>query len=153
MDRNQTPDAQDDVIVPSQRSHPFAKLGVKLGLVLIFAMTTIVVVAIVVFSGRLSEAYQEHGETNLQSIARTWDDGFKVTSLDDPAYVQERIARLRMLNPGIHKASVSWHDPVDGGTRLVQDGHSHDPDGVKRDVTTHRVQTVSGQRTRAPIDE
>ena len=134
------------------RALPFAKLGFKLALVLICAMAALALLATFVFSGRLTNAYQEHGESNLQSIARTWDDGFKVTSLGNPSYVQERIARLRALNPGIHKASVSWHDPVDGETRMVQDGHSHDPDGAKRDVTTHRVQVVSGGR-RAPIDE
>jgi diguanylate cyclase (GGDEF)-like protein len=132
---------------------PFAKLGVKLALVLIGAMVGLAFVATFVFSDRLTDAYQEHGESNLQSIARTWDDGFHVTSLNEPDYVQERIARLRALNPGIHKVSVSWRDPAGGETRMVQDGHSHDPDGAKRDVTTHRVEVVSGRRNRAPIEE
>ena len=154
MDRNEQHDGEQIPAPVAQRALPFARLGVKLGLVLTGAMAALAVVAITVFSGRLTEAYQAHGQENLQSIARTWDDGFHVTSLSDPAYVQERIARLRMLNPGIHKISVSWHDPVDGETLIVQDGHTHDPDGVKRDVTTHRLQVVAGaQRNRAPIDE
>src|SRR3712207_2477900 len=119
MDRNQSPDAVDG-FAPSASAHPFARLGVKLALVLMGAMAALTLVAIVVFSGRLTDAYQDHGKNNLQSIARTWDDGFHVTSLDNPGYVQERIARLRALNPGIHKASVSWHDSIDGQTRVVQ---------------------------------
>jgi diguanylate cyclase (GGDEF)-like protein len=128
-------------------------LAVKLGLVVFGAMTALAVLATLVFTNRLEDTYRQAGKSQLQALAKTWNDGFKVTSLENPAYLQRRIARLRQLtDETVHKMAVSWRDPS-GATLLVQDGHIHDPKGVKRSVTTSRVLRVEGANTRAPIEE
>ena len=127
-------------------------VALKLGLVVFGAMTALAVLATLVFTNRLEETYRDAGKAQLEALAKTWDDGFRVTSLQgDPAYLQERISRLRGLtNETVHKMVVSWKGPG-GEDLLVQDGHDHDPDGVKRDVTTSRVMQWIGKDNKAPI--
>jgi diguanylate cyclase (GGDEF)-like protein/putative nucleotidyltransferase with HDIG domain len=137
---------------PVSRARPVASLGVKLGFAVFCAMACLAIVATAVFSNRLTQAYEDAGRSQLQAIVTTYDQGFRVTALEEPGKVEERIANLRRLNKTIHKVSVSWHD-VYGATLLVQDGHNHDPDGAKRDVTTSVVQKVDGNGNRAPIDQ
>jgi diguanylate cyclase (GGDEF)-like protein len=101
-------------------------------------------------SRSLSEAYREAGQSELQAIAATWDDGFRGVDLSNPKLLQRRIEKIRRNNPNLHKISLSWHDR-EARTLLVSSGHEHDPDGTKRDVTTSRVQLSDGG-AQAPID-
>jgi diguanylate cyclase (GGDEF)-like protein len=101
-------------------------------------------------SKSLSEAYQEAGQSELQAIAATWDDGFRGVDLSRPTLLQRRIEKIRRNNPNLHKISLSWHDAEDR-TLMVSSGHEHDPDGTKRNVTTSRVQLSPGG-AQAPID-
>ena len=135
------------------RSHPFSRVSVKLALVVLSAMMALALTAMLVFTSRLENAYHQAGRAQLQAIANTWDDGFRITSLNNPPRLGRRIARLRELNPTIHKINVSWKDPS-GRTLLVQDGHSHDVDGIKRDISTPApVKLEAGSSLSAPIDE
>jgi diguanylate cyclase (GGDEF)-like protein len=143
----QRPTAQ----APHEHTDPFARLSLKLALITLVAMAALALAATLVFTDRLADTYREAGREQLEAIAVTWDDGFRINSLKRPERLQRRIARLQQLNKRIHKIGVSWHDS-NGATLLVQDGHSHDPDGVKRDITTSRV-LAGGAGKRAPIDE
>jgi diguanylate cyclase (GGDEF)-like protein len=134
--------------------NPFTNLRPRLGL-LVFAAVAALVVFVSIQSGeRLKRAYHDAGQTQLEAIATTMTTGFHEIHHGDlmhPDVLQERINRLRKKIPTLHKVSFSWHDDQ-GRTLLVQSGHTHDPDGTKRDVTTHRVE-YRGQGTNpAPID-
>ncbi len=140
---------------PDQRPsrHPFSRVSIKLALVVLSAMLALAITATLVFTKRLEEAYHKAGRAQLQAIADTWDDGFRITSLNNPPRLGRRIARLRELNPTIHKISVSWKN-AKGDTVIVQDGHTHDPDGVKRLISsTDPVTLAPGSAITAPIDE
>lgn len=129
-------------------------VALKLGLVVFGAMTALAVLATLVFTSRLEETYRQAGKSQLEALAKTWDDGFHVTSLDgDPAYLQERIQRLRALtDKTVHKMAVSW-EGTDGSNLLVQDGHEHDPNGVKRDVSTSEVVRLDGSGNDVPFEQ
>ncbi len=116
----------------------FASLGLKVSLMIVGAMASLAIVVTIVFTDRLSESYSDAGMYELRAVATTFDDGFQVAALDDPALLQQRLDRLRMLNPTIHKVGVSWLDEK-GRTHVVQSGHTHDPDGTKNDVKTGEI--------------
>jgi diguanylate cyclase (GGDEF)-like protein len=137
--------------VARERTGPVT-VALKLGLVVFGAMVALAVLATLVFTSRLEDTYRQAGKSQLEALAKTWNDGFRVTSLEDPGYLQRRIARLRGLtDETVHKMVVSWVGPR-GERLIVQDGHDHDPDGVKRDVTTSTAVQWSGRNNRAPID-
>ncbi len=100
---------------------------------------------------QVAAIYDDAARSELRAIAGTWDDGFRGTDLRRPGRLQRRIERLKRNNPNLHKISVSWHDRA-GETLMVSAGHSHDPDGTKRDVTTARVRRSAPGSQPAPID-
>ncbi len=139
------------------RFNPLGKLRLRIGLVVVGAITALAVFLSGQFSERLTSAYDTAGQAQLRAIAGTWDDGFRGIDLRRPEALQRRLDRLRANNPTLHKISVSWHDrrapdPAEGDTMIVQSGHEHDPDGAKRDITTSQVQRYTNGTERAPID-
>jgi diguanylate cyclase (GGDEF)-like protein len=100
-------------------------------------------------SGTLSRSYERAGESELQAIATTWNEGFRSEDLAMPEMLQRRVTRLQAVNQRLHKISLSWYDDA-GRTLVVQAGHEHDPDGVKRNITTSEPITVGPNV--APID-
>jgi diguanylate cyclase (GGDEF)-like protein len=119
--------------------------AVVLGGVLVLA------IAMVQVSGRtLDGAYEQAARGELAAVATTFEDGFEVGDLEHPELMQRRVTRLKALNPDLHKIGVSWHD-ADGVTRLAQAGHRHDPDAVKRDITTSTPVALEPGHE-APID-
>ena len=136
------------------KAHPplLTRVSVKLGLVVLAATCALAFTATLVFTHRLENAYHDAGRAQLESIASTWDDGFRITSLNNPRRLGRRVARLRELNQTIHKISVSWRLP-DKDTLMVQDGHEHDLNGVKRDVSTTAPIHLEGSDPKAPINQ
>ncbi len=102
-------------------------------------------------ANQVAATYDDAARSELRAIAGTWDDGFRGTDLRRPRLLQRRIERLKRNNPNLHKISVSWHDRA-GDTLMVSAGHSHDPDGTKRDATTARVARSAAGSRPAPID-
>lgn len=69
-------------------------------------MTALALIATLVFTHRLSNAYQDAGREQLKTLAATWDDGFRPNTLLRPDKLQPRIARLRELNPTISRRAA-----------------------------------------------
>lgn len=131
---------------------PLRRIGVRLGLLSVTGMCILAALASVIFTRRLEESYRAAGKTQLTGIATTWQQTFRVRDLDDASgRIERRLDRIRANNPTIHKINVSWRGS-DGRYRFAQSGHTHDPDGVKRDVTTKGVQVVQPGTT-TPIQE
>jgi len=128
-----------------------SKLGFKLGLVVIVAIAILTVFLTSMFTSRLTTAYREAGQSQLEGIAATLANRFTTAHRHDPERLQSRITRLRDDIETLHKISVSWHGR-DGSTYLVQSGHIHDPDGAKRDVQTSKVEPAIAGAPAAPID-
>jgi diguanylate cyclase (GGDEF)-like protein len=122
----------------------------RIAAVVLAGVIALAMVMIQVSAGTVDDAYERAAHGELTAIATTWEDGFEPADLADPELMQRRVTRLQALNPGLHKIGVSWHD-ADGITRLAQAGHEHDPDGVKRDITTSRPIVVE-RGDAAPID-
>jgi diguanylate cyclase (GGDEF)-like protein/putative nucleotidyltransferase with HDIG domain len=131
--------------------NPLASLRVRLGLLVFAAIGALTVFMTLVFSERLTEAYQHAGRAQLHAVADTFADGIKRSDLSDPDALQRRVNALQANNETLHKISVSWHDRK-GATLLVQAGHEHDPDGTKRDVSTSEALTLAADSRPAPID-
>jgi diguanylate cyclase (GGDEF)-like protein len=131
--------------------NPFSKLRPRLGLLVFLAIAALAVFVGKESADRLTRTHAEAGRNQLQAIADTFDNNLDEGALADPDTLQRRINRLREGNETLHKISVSWHD-AHANTLLVQSGHQHDPDGTKRDVTTHRIQRFAGGSSPAPID-
>ena len=131
------------------RLNPLRSLRVRLALLITLAIGGLAVFTIGQFSDRLTNAYREAGRQQLSGIAETYANAFRVSQLDDPQDLQKRINNLRRRNETLHKISVSWHGK-DGKTLLVQDGHEHDPDGTKRDVSTARAVRSGNRSSPAP---
>ena len=127
------------------------RLRTRVVLLVLVAIGAFAVQVSYVFTAKMAALQEEAARSELQAIAGTWDDGFRGTDLRRPMRLQARIERLKRNNPNLHKISISWHD-ARGDTRLVSAGHSHDPDGTKRDVTTARVQRSAPGSKPAPID-
>lgn len=135
------------------RTSPWSprRLRTRVTLLVLVAIGAFAVQVSYVFTAKMVALQEEAARSELQAIAGTWDDGFRGTDLRRPLRLQARIERLKRNNPNLHKISISWHD-ARGDTRLVSAGHSHDPDGTKRDVTTARVQRSAPGSAPAPID-
>ncbi len=127
------------------------RLRTRVVILVLVAIGAFAVQVSYVFTAKMAALHEDAARSELQAIAGTWDDGFRGTDLRRPLRLQARIERLKRNNPNLHKISISWHD-AGGGTRLVSAGHSHDPDGTKRDVTTARVQRSAPDSKPAPID-
>ncbi|MGI8632083.1 MAG: bifunctional diguanylate cyclase/phosphohydrolase [Solirubrobacterales bacterium] len=135
-----------------KRLNPLISLRVRLGFVVLGAVLILAVFLNNEFGKRLTNSYHQAGRITLNSIAGTWDDGFRGTDLENPDRMQERIELMRANNPALHKISISWHEGPN--TLMVADGHEHDPDGVKREISTSEVRQITqGSPRRAPIDE
>jgi len=83
----------------------------------------------------LTTAYHDAGRSELRAVASTWDDGFRLVDVRDPARLQRRMARVKRNNPNLHKIAMSWRDRA-GNAFVVAVGHEHGPGGEKRDVTS-----------------
>ncbi len=66
-------------------------------------------------------AYERAARSELIAIATTWEDGFQVSDLADPALIETRVVRLKELNANLDKIAVSWRD-VNGVTRIAETG-------------------------------
>jgi len=82
-----------------------------------------------VSSHSLGEAYERSARAELAAIAATWEDGFALSDLADPELMQERMLRLRELNPRLTEVTVAWHDAL--GRRHVA--------GAGRPAGSHQV--------------
>jgi diguanylate cyclase (GGDEF)-like protein len=136
----------------SNATKPFRSLRVRLALLITFAFAALAVAMIAQSGGRLKTAHLDAGRAQLQAMANTWNNGFASSDLQQPDKIQAHINKLRDQVPDLHKISVSWHN-VAGETLIVQSGHSHDPSGTKRDVTTNKVRRYGAGSSPAPIDE
>jgi diguanylate cyclase (GGDEF)-like protein len=123
----------------------------RLALLVTIAIGGLAVFTTAQFSTRLTDAYREAGRHQLTGIAETYANAFRKSQLRDPQELQNRIRNLRKRTQTLHKISISWHD-AHGATLLVQDGHVHDPDGTKRDVSTAHVLRYDSKSHPAPID-
>ncbi len=144
----------DDTPTPvkSRRFRPAAGIGVKLILLNVVAMLILALIASVVFTRRLEASYREAGAAQLRGIAETWKQTFRLNGLDtEPERVQRRLDAIRENNPTLHKINISWKGE-DGRYRYLQSGHTHDPDGAKRDVSTKGAQLATRNAV-TPIQE
>lgn len=133
------------------RASALSGIGLRLGLLIVAAMVLLAVVVTMAFSNQLERAYSDAGRQQLTGIAETWKQNFRVAGLRDTDRVQARINLLRESNKTLHKVSISWVDDL-GRTAMVQSGHAHDPNGLKRDVSTQGIQVV-GRGSRTPLNE
>lgn len=128
------------------------RLRTRLVLIVVAAIGVLTLQVGHLSNSKVESIYEQAARSELHAIAGTWDDGFRGTDLGRPRRLQRRIERLKRNNPNLHKISISWHDRA-GDTLMVSAGHSHDPDGAKRDATTARVRRSStGGGQPAPID-
>ncbi|MDO9354550.1 MAG: diguanylate cyclase, partial [Solirubrobacteraceae bacterium] len=143
---------EDDDDAP-RSSSTRASIGVKLAILNVVAMTVLAVMASVVFTHRLESSYRDAGRGQLNGIAETWKQTFRIRGLDDggSGRVQRRLDAIREANPTLHKINISWQGD-DGRYYYVQSGHIHDPNGIKRDVTTTGVQPVAVDQ-KSPMEQ
>lgn len=135
-----------------RRFSPLKSIGVKIALLNVVVVIIFALVASTVFTRRLEASYRQAGEAQLRGIAETWKQTFRMGGLDDSSdRVQRRLDAIRKHNPTLHKINISWKGD-DGKYHYVQSGHTHDPDGAKRDVSTKGVQTVD-KGTLTPFQE
>ena len=135
----------------SNATKPFRSLRLRIALLIFVAFTALAVAMIGQSGGRLTKAHLDAGRAQLQAMANTWNNGFASRDLQQPEKIQAHINKLREQVPDLHKISISWHNAT-GETLLVQSGHSHDPSGTKRDVTTNKVRRYGAGSSPAPID-
>jgi diguanylate cyclase (GGDEF)-like protein len=129
--------------------NPLRRLRPRIALIVFAVVGCLALLVSLQSADRLTDVYEEAGRTQLNAIATTWDTTFRAADLRDPAALQRRVEQLQASNAQLHKISLSWHDER-GRTLIVQAGHEHDPNGVKRDVTTSQVTKARGD---VPIDE
>ncbi len=109
-----------------RRFNPLTGLRPRIAVFVLGGVLLLAGVMVQVSANSLGSAYERAARHELLAIATTWEDGFQLSDLADQQLMEERVARLKELNPDLARISVSWHD-VNGETRLVAAGTQEAP--------------------------
>jgi diguanylate cyclase (GGDEF)-like protein len=104
-----------------RRLNPFAGLRPRIAALVLGGVLVLAAVMVRVSVESVGDAYEQSARTELAAIANTWEDGFDASDLADPQLMEQRVQRLRELNPHLTRIAVSWHD-VRGRPRVAAIG-------------------------------
>ena len=79
--------------------NPLTGLRPRIAVLVLGGVLLLAAVMMRVSADSVGGAYERAARSELIAIATTWEDGFHVSDLADPQLMQQRVARLKELNP------------------------------------------------------